>query len=333
MVLPLLPLLGVAAGAEYGLNRLGRHMRENDLRTAMQAFGEQNAMPNPADASMGLGQPFMTPGMSLGDQERHVQMGLLGGPHAQQSAALLGQHMAGPVPPDLDKDIIEFQQAQQLGLIQPDMSYVDFAGIRTPQTTTNINTGDFHTKPLGKEARDWVMSGGDSPSAQMTPAQAVAAGAQPRQTATQQKAGVKFKEEKGKLDVLRNSMDRYAAMINKHGAQFSLLGINDADATEISAAYTNLMIQAKELFNLGVLQGPDMAIIEQALPNPTSIQNQFTSKQAFMNGVNTLVQLLNDKYTALGGTYNRNVDLVQPFKVVGEGSGNGAAGGVWEDID
>ena len=41
---------------------------------------------------------------------------------------------------------------------------------------------------------------------------------------------------------------------------------------ELNAAFQNLLLEAKELYNLGVLQGPDQAILEEVTPSLTSFR-------------------------------------------------------------
>lgn len=329
MAAPMLPLLlGTGFWNQYQEDE-ARRRQEEAIRGTVSAFGAQDVAPNPADASMGLGQPSHVPGLDARQQEQVSRMLLLGGAPAQQAAALLGGQMG--LPEELDKDILEFQQAQRLGLLGEDVGYSDFK--KLGGINTNIYNSDFATKPLGLDANKWLMPDGSHPDPNMTAMDASNAGAKPKPSASDVKTGQKFEEKRGALNILRGSMERYAAMINKHGTEMSLFGLNAEDTTELSSAYTNLMIQAKELYNLGVLQGPDMQILEEALPNPTKWHNQGYSRQALMNGLNTLTFLLNDKYRAVGSEFGRDLsgDEIQPYRVVGEAGEQTGDGGVWEE--
>lgn len=53
----------------------------------------------------------------------------------------------------------------------------------------------------------------------------------------------------------------------------------DARAT-MGTAYNNMMLQAKEAYNLGVLNGPDYQILQSVVTDPRSVIGAFTSKTA-----------------------------------------------------
>lgn len=62
---------------------------------------------------------------------------------------------------------------------------------------------------------------------------------------------------------------------------FSLTDLASPDArAKMGTVYNNAMLQAKEAFNLGVLNGPDLKILEQVLTPPTSLKGGLTSKAA-----------------------------------------------------
>ena len=64
---------------------------------------------------------------------------------------------------------------------------------------------------------------------------------------------------------LTQSLDGYAQLVERTG--MSALPGQDADA--IAQSRTNILLQLKELYNLGVLNGPDLALMEQMLPDPS----------------------------------------------------------------
>ncbi len=104
----ILPLLGLAGAAEYGLTNWRDARQEEQLRSLIGSFGQQTAGPNPADAAMGMGQPTMTPGLDARQQEQMYQMASAGGPFAQQAAALLGMRaMPGFAADGTERKIVE----------------------------------------------------------------------------------------------------------------------------------------------------------------------------------------------------------------------------------
>jgi len=48
----------------------------------------------------------------------------------------------------------------------------------------------------------------------------------------------------------------------------------------MGTAYKNMMLQAKEAYNLGVLSGPDLEVLESIITNPMSLKGIITSKEA-----------------------------------------------------
>jgi hypothetical protein len=73
---------------------------------------------------------------------------------------------------------------------------------------------------------------------------------------------------------LTTSLDDYEKTVKRTGNVF-LPGV---DADTVARERTNIQLQMKELFNLGVLNGPDLALMENMLFNPTA---GFTSGFSF----------------------------------------------------
>lgn len=62
---------------------------------------------------------------------------------------------------------------------------------------------------------------------------------------------------------------------------FAMTDIASPDArARMGTVYNNALLQAKEAFNLGVLNGPDYMILQQVLTNPASLKGGITSKKA-----------------------------------------------------
>jgi hypothetical protein len=61
------------------------------------------------------------------------------------------------------------------------------------------------------------------------------------------------------------ALDSYARLVQQTGA--SVLPGQEADS--IQQSRTSILLQLKELYNLGVLNGPDLALMEQMLPDPS----------------------------------------------------------------
>jgi len=98
----------------------------------------------------------------------------------------------------------------------------------------------------------------------------VISGAKPASeyTPTQQS---KFIQQAQTLDSVDGALKAYTDLIDAAGPQLWTTGIggDNPKAKQLDAARTAILIQAKELFNLGVLNGPDLEIISSAVPDVT----------------------------------------------------------------
>lgn len=84
---------------------------------------------------------------------------------------------------------------------------------------------------------------------------------------------------------------------------------------KLNSAWTNaaIMTKAEALFNLGVLNGPDLSVIQGTLPNPSTLTGAFTEDAAYEAAIDTVIKLIDDKVAAFeaqfGGTpYTRGGD-------------------------
>lgn len=74
---------------------------------------------------------------------------------------------------------------------------------------------------------------------------------------------------------------------------FSLADIANPNArAKMGTVYNNALLQAKEAFNLGVLNGPDYMILQEVLTNPTSLKGGITSKEALNSQATKLEEIM-----------------------------------------
>lgn len=87
-------------------------------------------------------------------------------------------------------------------------------------------------------------------------------------TPTQQN---KFIQQAQGLDSMQGSIREYKDLIDKAGPQLWTTGIGGDNpvAKQLQAARTAVLMQAKNLFELGVLNGPDLGLIDSTLPDVT----------------------------------------------------------------
>lgn len=95
-----------------------------------------------------------------------------------------------------------------------------------------------------------------------------------RDTSIQQQPAeaVKARDAVGVLDSFQKGMDQYLDLVEKNGS-FEYGG---DDGGKMDSLSTGLKLQLKELYELGVLAGPDMALLETQISDPTSLGALFT---------------------------------------------------------
>jgi len=76
----------------------------------------------------------------------------------------------------------------------------------------------------------------------------------------------RIQEVNSAASAIQESLTAYEKLVNKHGAEVWPGKGRDA----LSAARRDLQLQMKELFNLGVLNGPDLDLMNELLIDPTS---------------------------------------------------------------
>lgn len=94
----------------------------------------------------------------------------------------------------------------------------------------------------------------------------------------QKAAPPKYVEQVGALDMMDELIDQYEAALGKAGT--ALMQGSNPDLAEANAVHTQLMLVAKEAANLGVLNGPDLAIMEKAIGSPTGVLQNFRGPES-----------------------------------------------------
>jgi hypothetical protein len=73
----------------------------------------------------------------------------------------------------------------------------------------------------------------------------------------------------------------------------------------IGNAYQNALLQAKEIYNLGVLNGPDKAILEQIISNPLAISSAPISNEAMVKQVEAMRKIIERQNANLATVYKQ----------------------------
>lgn len=80
-----------------------------------------------------------------------------------------------------------------------------------------------------------------------------------------------------------------------------------ADTARMSGKYNSLLMGVKNLYELGALAGPDMAIIERQFTNPASFTGAITSRKAMDEQVKVLEDMLTRAKENLSTSYRQTV--------------------------
>lgn len=82
---------------------------------------------------------------------------------------------------------------------------------------------------------------------------------------------------------------------------------NPSARAEMGNAYNNMMLQAKEAYNLGVLNGPDYQILQSVVKDPTAASSVFVSKKTLDKQADELNKTADTIIANINKTHNRAV--------------------------
>ncbi len=113
---------------------------------------------------------------------------------------------------------------------------------------------------------------------------------------------------------LSNALTDYADAFDNAGPNERLKSVAGAN-TPLNTAYQNAALLAKgdELYQLGVLSGPDLQQIRKALADPSTLMGSVTGGKDMRNSVNQVQQILQDKVGAYQTALGMPVTNLQEF--------------------
>jgi hypothetical protein len=85
----------------------------------------------------------------------------------------------------------------------------------------------------------------------------------------------KYRAGKLKLEQVQQSVDNYESLLDKYGSEIW----PGKPKEELASSYTDLLLEMKELYNLGVLNGPDLELMQKVITDPTSMSAQVFSSE------------------------------------------------------
>lgn len=90
---------------------------------------------------------------------------------------------------------------------------------------------------------------------------------------------------------LSNAIREYRSELGKFG---KLDALSPDARARMGTKYNNMMLQAKEAYNLGVLNGPDFDILQSVITDPRSVKGVITSKSALDTQASELDRIMQD---------------------------------------
>ena len=99
----------------------------------------------------------------------------------------------------------------------------------------------------------------------------------------------------------------------------------------VGNAYQNSLLQLKEIYRLGVLNGPDKAILEQIITNPLDLSSATTSTSAMVKQLESMRGILKRQNQTLSTVYKQPV-LALPTMPEDATSSNATSTGQWSVV-
>lgn len=118
------------------------------------------------------------------------------------------------------------------------------------------------------------------------------------------------------LPSMESALNGYEAALNDtSGFQRTLGPLGGAPTAKLKTLHTNALLQAKELFNLGVLNGPDYTLMTQMIDDPESATAMLRGKAGLLEQIKTFRSILKKKvedYQARANSLNLQGIVTQP---------------------
>lgn len=108
-----------------------------------------------------------------------------------------------------------------------------------------------------------------------------------------------------KADALLNMTDALNQYQNELKGFTVTTALSPDQRARVGNAYQNALLQAKEIYNLGVLNGPDKAILEQIITNPLAISSAPISNEAMVKQVEAMRKIIERQNANLAQVYKQ----------------------------
>ena len=113
----------------------------------------------------------------------------------------------------------------------------------------------------------------------------------------------KMKEMRAGSQTIMAELDKFERAVKGADPRdfiFAATGGQTEGAQKLTGAWTTtaLMSKGEALLNLGVLNGPDLQVIQGMLPNPATVTGAMASKKAYAQAIKNVKSLINDRVAA-----------------------------------
>jgi len=176
-----------------------------------------------------------------------------------------------------------------------------------PRTFQDPSTGEIISRVPDMTAFQRPL-GGASVGGERMGAPGSTTAAAPPTTGPTRPDVVKLKEINLGLSGIETALVSYERAINEaSSADFTdaVLGGRTPGGARLRAAWTNFALFAKDeaLYKLGVLAGPDLSLIEKAIPDPSTFSGAARTKSSHQEGINQIRDILQARRSAANKQY------------------------------
>lgn len=130
----------------------------------------------------------------------------------------------------------------------------------------------------------------------------------------QKTEAVKLREALGQKNALTENLAAYKAMVAQHGTT----EFTGPASEQMASLATSIKMNLKNLYDLGAITGPDMAILGSQVPDPTSMKSLFTKDASQQAGLDALGNNLTKGFETRmkGAGYRQQAPAAKRYKIL-----------------
>jgi hypothetical protein len=121
-------------------------------------------------------------------------------------------------------------------------------------------------------------------------------------TAAQNKGSEDYRKKSAALLNMEKALASYTTALDTSGTQWRT---GTKEWTALKTAYTDLQMQLKNAYELGALAGPDLALLENAITDPTGLKGNYYGKDALKAQLGVIKTTIERNKNTLAEVYQR----------------------------